>query len=363
MTRAAFALALGLTCLLAGGARAQFMIGAERQTLTGAGRMVVTGQTTADLTSATVLLMRDRKAQVSLQGRNTGFSLAGIWRKVSDGEYHVTVQSALGDRKATGTARVYFEGRRISSLDGRGTANGRSFVFSLDRNSGGGGAWDGTSLSTSATGSGTIRRDRDRPLAVDRVSVVLSRNGQAELTFRGEGIREFTGRWRRAGAVVQLTLTSGFDTARLDGTGTITLDGERIRTIRLSGTQGPARFSVEFDADRRPGGSFEGMNVTSVGRGEFTIAGQRELLREVRVWLRPGGDAEITLYGDRERRLTGTWHAQGRDTVAVNINGGLRGTTNGHATVTLRRGVTFSSVEGSGRSGDRNFDFSFRARD
>jgi hypothetical protein len=193
-------------------------------------------------------------------------------------------------------------------------------------------------------GTGTIRFENQRDEELTSATVILRRNGDAEVRLTGRTTTTFTGRWRASGDnAVDLDLTSGFGYGTTEARGRVMLTrGGSFDRVELNGRSRGRTFTVSFDAERRTGpfpGGGGGRNSEFIGTYRSSYGSQRggtdtrlirvlKVLDDGRVELvsrYQGRDpdltrADLTLHGSllRDVRLrkkithTGTWRAFGR---------------------------------------------------
>ena len=104
------------------------------------------------------------------------------------------------------------------------------------------------------------------------------------------------------------------------------------------------------------------MNATVRGEGALTIDGRRQNVRQVRVYLRSNGRADITVTADRNETLAGSWYQNRGGEVDIEITSGFGSTdTSGNGRVIMSRDMrSFTEIDlaGRSRSGRWSLDFS-----
>lgn len=96
--------------------------------------------------------------------------------------------------------------------------------------------------------------------------------------------------------------------------------------------------------------NFKGTNVTSKGTGTLTLNNHTYNLREATMFLRPGGEAILTLRGDQTWKLTGRWTGATFNQVSIFLDRGDLPRLNVTGYVFLRNGAVATGFQFSGTS-------------
>jgi hypothetical protein len=212
---------------------------------------------------------------------------------------------------------------------------------------------------SSIRGDGRLEIGRGTTRDLDRASILLRRNGRAELRFyRGSTPYVFSGTWDgRRSDVVDLQLDRR-DGVRIDATGRAWLGrGNEVARVEISGREQGERLTVAFRSDGGSGsdyGSGDSWNPSQTRRGDGRLLLGRDTARELdraSVSLRRGGAAEVRVYrGSTPYVFTGTWTERGRNSVDLRLNRRDREAISADGTVTFRpngelAGLTITGVE------------------
>jgi hypothetical protein len=172
-------------------------------------------------------------------------------------------------------------------------------------------------LNADRRGTGAIRFENQREEELTDATVLLKRNGEAEVRLTGTNTTTFRGRWTATNDnTVDLNLTSGFGYGTMEARGRVTLTrGGGFDRIELNGRSRGRNFTVTFDADRRgpiPGGGGGGGNRNSefVGTYRSSYGSQRggtdtRLIRVMKI-LDDGRVELVSRYQGRDPDLTRT---------------------------------------------------------
>jgi hypothetical protein len=212
-------------------------------------------------------------------------------------------------------------------------------------------------LNADSRGRGAISFDNQRDENITNATVLLRRNGDAEIRLVGRTTWTFTGRWTAGtGQDVDLDLNGAGSEAR--GRVTLTRSGNLDR-LELTGRSRGQRFTANFDADRRGdsqqggggGGGNRGADFVGVYRSSYSPTPRPDdfkLIRTLRI--REDGSAELVsryqnrppvmsqsnlrLLGNLIRNVesrkkinhTGSWRAFGRrlEVTLTNLDGDTR---------------------------------------
>lgn len=160
-------------------------------------------------------------------------------------------------------------------------------------------------------GRGTIRLENQQDDDLTAASVVLRRDGTAEIRLTGRNTMVFTGRWTGGNSYdVDLDITGGFGNASVNGRGRVTLTrGGGFDRLELSGRNRGRDFSVTFDSERR-GGGFPGGNRGSEFIGNFRSSNgplrsgfESKIVRVLKITDDRRAEL-VTRYQEREPELT-----------------------------------------------------------
>lgn len=232
-------------------------------------------------------------------------------------------------------------------------------------------------LNADRRGTGSLRFENQREENLTGATVILRRNGEAEVRLAGTNTTTFKGRWSGGdNNIVDLDLTSGFGYGTMEARGRVTLTRGGFDRLELNGRSRGRNFTVTFDAERRgpfPGGGIGGgpgggnRDSEFVGTYRSSYGSQRggtdtrlirvmKILDDGRVELvsrYQGRDPDLTrtdlsMHGSLLRDIrsrkrivhTGTWRAFGR-----------------------RLEVTLTDLDGSRSPGRMTFEFRNNNRD
>ncbi len=181
-----------------------------------------------------------------------------------------------------------------------------------------------TGVEKTMRGTGTLMVNgvaRDQAVLV---RAHLKRNWEAVVQVQGEKERfAFAGTWLQRGQEPKLSLdlTSGSLGRGTAGTGSLEMSSEeRWRTLTLSGRQGTGSWALTFRAtdgarllfdpgDEGTPALVAELSTEKAGTGTLALPNQApRAVRKLRVALKPGQDAEVTIVeGDTTATLTGRW--------------------------------------------------------
>ena len=172
-------------------------------------------------------------------------------------------------------------------------------------------------LNADRRGTGAIRFENQREEEVTSATVILRRNGDAEVRLTGRTTTTFKGRWSGGdNNIVDLDLTSGFGYGTMEARGRVTLTRGGFDRLELNGRSRGRNFTVTFDAERRgpfPGGGMGPGGYRDsdfIGSYRSTYGSQRggtdtRLIRVMKII--DGGRVElVSRYQGRDPDLTRT---------------------------------------------------------
>ncbi len=279
---------------------------------------------------------------------------------------------------ADGSGRLYFLRDAIDRVDFRGTNRNGDFEFTFAGPGGSPGASPILDIAHTGDGDLDLGEDADR---LDRVRVRLTDDGLAELRLRGARRYTVTGRWSGtlASGSVRLELTAwGSDAAEITGTintpprsgwDRVTLDGTtkgRAVRVRFSGVGEPLDSSDgDDDGDPHARRPVDALDQTMRGNGTLSLdRGRGADLRTVRVDLRRGGRAEISLDGSAPPvLLRGKWSQRDnapRIDLSITDGPGPSG-LGGRGTLTIPDGRSWESLELAGGTRAGRWTVAFHA--
>jgi hypothetical protein len=242
----------------------------------------------------------------------------------------------------------------------------------------------GATLDTISRGDGRLEIGRETR-ALDRVRVILRRNGNAELTFYRDSVSyPIEGRWSRDRTnVVNLQITRRANVPAT-GSGRIFLDrDDSVERVEIRGEERGERLQVSFWSGRVPpqapslrrGGSStragaEGgisstgeLNRTSRGEGRLEIGNDTtRTLDRASLLLRRGGRAEVRLYrGSTPYVFTGQWSGDPSREVDLQLTQRNNEPLRASGRAILRRNGDLERLQISGQEGREQVRVSFRA--
>lgn len=225
-------------------------------------------------------------------------------------------------------------------------------------------------------GKGWINIEGRRPIDVDRLSVILHSDGSMQIKQLRDETITFEGTWRNDGRDRVRLRIDEMNRRRAEGTGFVELGrGDTFDVVSLSGTSGRDRFRLEFARkgvrfDSRPNdrpGRYDddryndprtyrgpiSISRTHNSRGRYEFYRGFAVLKRAHVKVDRDGRFEISFWGDRNDRVSGTWtNVNGRLRLTVTRGFGDRACTgDGWMDVDARNGdwVQFSLDGGTGR--------------
>lgn len=305
------------------------------ETVHGEGTLVI-GGTTLRLSQMGVQLHRGGRADLYIQETNGNErKMSGDWFDRRNNQIDLRIDAGLDSRDTSGRGQVILENNRLFRVEVDGRTGGRSFDLRFQRT---GDAWSpdagSRSFTDSRSGDGTIRIGDGRG-DLNRASVVLRSNGDAEISVSGSKSYSLRGRWRQTIGVYTVTVTSGLGSGDTDGSGTVTVSGSTLRRLQFSGTTGRNRYTIDFATDGIGGGSGSNqpfdINQTRDGEGTVRYRDVVSPIERATVDLNRDGSFSVRLSGRSDWQYRGTWTD-----------------TNGGATLRVRSGGRNGSAVGSG---------------
>lgn len=273
-------IALALTVLPA--ALAQPLGGPMSEARRGEGELT-RGDDVVEVVEGSAWLREDGTAFIVARSRRETFEFAGTWRHREREQRLLTITEAIGAR-ADAEGWVMTQDGRLTQIEIVGRAEGRRlrlhFLATGDLPARAP-VWDG--VDSTRDGDGTLEHGRGRQ-PVQRLRVVLTPGGGAELVLFGFEEIRVSGRWRDAGDDrVRFDAAGGLGGQPGSGSGTIELRDRRVERVTLSGLSGRLDYRLDFRAaaDRpapppfagrpgrqelseQPGFNLEGGDYTSV---------------------------------------------------------------------------------------------------
>ena len=157
-------------------------------------------------------------------------------------------------------------------------------------------------IRSTESGRGTFKRRGGNQL-LNEASVILDRDGRAEIRVSGTDRYRFIGIWRRGEAnQALLTISQTYDRSPATATGSVTLVDGTLRRLRLKGNaaalDGPFElgFTAQDSDGIRPAPSFS-LDQTRRGRGSFIVGQSTERLSQARLLLERDGTARLSVFG------------------------------------------------------------------
>lgn len=321
-------------------------------------------------------LSRTGHAEFLFRGEEQTYRFAGRWHRGPGNRAIITIDEVYQGSPANGSGTIVLSGDSFTSIEFKGSAaaiGGRfnaRFRASNDANDDDRGRFR---LDQRLAGDGSIGMSGPNR-RLHGVHVVLRPDGEADLTFLGDGSDfTFNGLWsRRSPGSVDLRISRGPDRRPMQATGTLTLQPrDRFGTIELLGRSrslgGRVRVSFEADAgrapvdERLPSRPRREVRASGIGEGNYRSSTGAMRVDRSAVVLRPDRSASVVLSGRDSIRFSGTW-VPVRDGVARLSITELEGRTRvaGTGTVTYDDDRV-NSVRLSGRVGRGSFEADFDA--
>lgn len=321
---------------------------------------------TDNIHKVSVVLRRDGTAVITAYGDRT-YVFSGHQTSADDRVIDVQIDRAEGDFNADGRGYISRDGKvTFSRVEIAGRNGNRRYNLQFSAVGGGGsGGGDLPTFNDRAQGNGNLRRDRSRD-TFGQVDVDCRRDGTFEMRVFADRTEVITGTWRSSNRnLISIEVNRAFGTSA-NGRGSIRVSNSRnVDRIDLAGSTGRTTYSLDFSAGDKPDG-FNGLNVSSSGRGWLQWPNQQDRrITSMRVYLRPNGQAEITINGSPTIVFMGEWYDfdARRHTVSLRIKSRTGfGSITGAGSVTLDNGNKRPRrVEFDGRTGGRNYSVSFDA--
>jgi hypothetical protein len=219
-------------------------------------------------------------------------------------------------------------------------------------------------MTSTRSGDGVLRGQKDRDVRITKASVALERRGDFRIHLEGSKDFDFSGRYTRAGGTALIRITKG-PWHGVTGSGVISLQGDSFSEFHFAARTRGSSFSVSFNSRGVPGGRppIDGggpdkrweLHDNARGRGSFTREPNgSDSVKSVRVDLDRDGKMRLVLSGSRSHTFIGTWGRRSSDAVTFSIRSDdSGGTMTGGGTVKYRgnqvRSVDFNGTQNGKR--------------
>lgn len=328
----------------------------------GGGRLQV-GNDVEKLNRAVIALHSNGDGEVRVIS-GIPFSFTGRWSSTSGDYIDFVIENGFGNAGARGRGRIYINDRnQLERLELEGNSQGKRFNISFDtqreerpeRNRDAGRLRE---INTVGFGNGSLKTGSRNFQPIERVAIILKRDGSAELRMFHRGSSTvLTGEWSESTPdTIDLNINSGLGD-RTRGTGKLFLKGSDFDRLQLSGSTGRDNFTVNFISQQN---KLREINTTARGGGNLRIGRNNdERISGISVILRRNGEAELRILSRDPITLKGRWSDAPNNTVDLTFDGSDSYGMRGRGRIVLKAGGDISHIEIDGNTArDRvNLDF------
>jgi len=220
-----------------------------------------------------------------------------------------------------------------------------------------------TDLRSTQEGKGSLNfRTRSSSSSINRVSVLLRRDGYFEVNVLSGGSEKFSGSWHNSGNRSVRLEVKHVGSDRASGSGTLTHDGRGSFTkLDLSGSVGNTRFSLDFNTSNNGGGLTE-LRSTRNGSGTITFLTRASNARATRVTINllNNNEFEVRVFSGASDSFKGRWWSDSDRVVNLDVDrlGNTYATGSGKVYLDGRGSFDRVTLSGSGSNYRYNLDFS-----